>query len=375
MSVEIIKVTSRRELKDFVNYPNVLYKGNPYYVPKLFVDEIALFDRKKNASFEFCDSDCFLAYRNGEIVGRVAAIINPRANDEWGANNVRFGWIDFIDDIEVSSALLDAVVKWGKERGVTHIEGPLGFTDFDTEGMLVDGFDKLGTMVTFYNHPYYMEHMERLGYTKALDWQEFLLDVPQEMPERYSRASDLLLSKYKLHLVKLSMKNLKARYGQKMFDLINKTYCVLYGYSFLTQKQIDQYIRQYLSFLDVRMCSFIVDNNDEVVAFGISMPSMSRALQKCGGKLLPFGWFHLLKALKFSNSNTMDLLLVAVRPDFQKRGIASLVIYDMLPYLIKKGVRFAESNPELETNKAVQNMWTGFNPVNHKRRRIYEKDI
>jgi len=375
MSVEIIKVTSRRELKDFVNYPNVLYKGNPYYVPKLFVDEIALFDRKKNASFEFCDSDCFLAYRNGEIVGRVVAIINPRANDEWGANNVRFGWIDFIDDIEVSSALLDAVVKWGKERGVTHIEGPLGFTDFDTEGMLVDGFDKLGTMVTFYNHPYYMEHMERLGYTKALDWQEFLLDVPQEMPERYSRASDLLLSKYKLHLVKLSMKNLKARYGQKMFDLINKTYCVLYGYSFLTQKQIDQYIRQYLSFLDVRMCSFIVDNNDEVVAFGISMPSMSRALQKCGGKLLPFGWFHLLKALKFSNSNTMDLLLVAVRPDFQKRGIASLVIYDMLPYLIKKGVRFAESNPELETNKAVQNMWTGFNPVNHKRRRIYEKDI
>jgi len=375
MSVEIIKVTSRRELKDFVNYPNVLYKGNPYYVPKLFVDEIALFDRKKNASFEFCDSDCFLAYRNGEIVGRVVAIINPRANDEWGANNVRFGWIDFIDDIEVSSALLDAVVKWGKERGVTHIEGPLGFTDFDTEGMLVDGFDKLGTMVTFYNHPYYVEHMERLGYTKALDWQEFLLDVPQEMPERYSRASDLLLSKYKLHLVKLSMKNLKARYGQKMFDLINKTYCVLYGYSFLTQKQIDQYIRQYLSFLDVRMCSFIVDNNDEVVAFGISMPSMSRALQKCGGKLLPFGWFHLLKALKFSNSNTMDLLLVAVRPDFQKRGIASLVIYDMLPYLIKKGVRFAESNPELETNKAVQNMWTGFNPVNHKRRRIYEKDI
>jgi len=375
MALEIIKVSSRRELKAFVNFPNELYKDNQYFVPKLFVDEMALFDKKKNASFEFCESDCFLAYRDGKIVGRVAAIINPRANDTWAENSVRFGWIDFIDDSEVSSALLDTVAQWGKERGVTHIEGPLGFSDFDTEGMLVEGFDKMGTMVTFYNHPYYMEHLEKLGFSKVIDWQEFFLDVPEEMPDRYVKAAELLMDRYKLRPVHISLRQLKRYYAHKMFDLINKTYCVLYGYSFLSPKQIEQYIKQYLTFLDVRMCSFIVDENDELAAFGIAMPSMSEAMRKSGGKLFPFGWFHFFKALKFPDTDTIDMLLVAVNPSYQKRGVAALVIYDLMPYLIEKGIRHAESNPELETNKAVQNMWTGFNPVNHKRRRIYGKDI
>lgn len=376
MPVTIKKVATSKELRTFAEFPNVLYKGNPYYVPTLVPDDVATFSKDRNAAFDFCDADFFLAYKDGKTVGRVAAILNPRAIAKWNKNAVRFGWIDFIDDREVSSALLKTVEEWGRERGTTEIEGPLGFTDFDTEGMLVDGYDQLGTMVTFYHHPYYKEHLEALGYVKATDWVEFRMAIPEELPEKYGRYSRLLLEKYNLRIRKYSRREIKKYdVGHKLFHLINHTYCDLYGYSELSERQIDQYVKLYLGLLDLNLVSFIVDENEDIVAFGVMIPSMSKALQKAGGKYFPFGWFHLARALVFKKTDTVDMLLIAVRRDMRKQGLPALVIYDLHPRLRRMGFKWCESNPELEDNVKVQNLWSIFDPVQHKRRRIYTKDI
>lgn len=376
MAVTVKKVSSRKELKLFAEFQNVLYKGNPYYVPTLASADLDIFDKKKNAAFDFCDADFFLAYKDGKLVGRVAAILNPRAIAKWEKNAVRFGWIDFIDDREVSAALLKAVEDWGRERGTTEIEGPLGFTDFDTEGMLVEGYDQLGTSVTFYHYPYYKEHLEALGYVKATDWLEFRMAIPDTLPEKYERYSKLLLEKYNLRIRKYNRREIKKYdVGHKLFNLINQTYCVLYGYSELSERQIDQYVKLYLGLLDLKLVSFIVDEKEDIVSFGVMIPSMSRALQKANGKYLPFGWYHLLKALVFKKTDTIDMLLIAVRPDYRKQGIPALVIYDLHPRLKKMGFKWCESNPELEDNVKVQNLWSIFDPVQHKRRRVYEKSL
>ena len=376
MAIIIKKVTSPKELKTFIRFNYELYKNNPYSVPDLYDDMLNTFSPEKNAAFEFCEADYFLAYKDNKLVGRVAAIINRRANETWNKKEVRFGWIDFIDDLEVSKALLATVEEWGRQRGMEAIVGPLGFTDMDAEGMLVEGFDQLGTMATIYNYPYYPEHMEKLGYEKEADWVEFKLTVPDKLPEKFVRISEIILQKYNLKIKKINRKELKEKnYGQRIFDLINEAYAPLYGYSKMTQRQIDQYIKMYLPLIDLRMVSLVEDAEGNLVALGISMPSLSKALQKAKGRMLPFGWFHLLKALFIKKPKVLDLLLVGVKPEYQSKGVNALLFYDLVPVYQQMGFEYGESNPELELNKKVQAQWTAFESVQHKRRRAFKKNI
>ncbi len=376
MAILIKKVSNKKDLKRFIRFNYELYKNNPYSVPDLYDDMVGTFSTEKNAAFEFCEADYFLAYKDDKLVGRVAAIINRRANETWNKKEVRFGWIDFVDDPEVSKALLDTVEAWGKERGMEAIVGPLGFTDMDAEGMLVEGFDQLSTMATIYNYPYYPQHMERLGFEKEADWVEYKLTVPDKLPEKFVRISEIILQKYNLKIRKLKRSEIKEKnYGQKIFDLINEAYAPLYGYSKMTQGQINQYIKTYLPLIDLRMVSLVEDEAGELVAVGISMPSLSKALQKAKGKMLPFGWFHLLKALFVKKPDVLDLLLVGVKPEYQSKGVNALLFYDLVPTYQKMGFKYGESNPELELNKKVQAQWSAFESVQHKRRRAFRKSI
>ena len=377
MAVTIKQVSTQRDLKRFIRFNYELYKHNPYSVPDLYDDMLTTFNKQKNPAFEFCEADYFLAYKDGKPVGRVAAIINRRANETWNKKEVRFGWIDFTDDTEVSEALIRTVEQWGKERGMTHIQGPLGFTDMDAEGMLIEGFDQLGTMATTYNYPYYPAHLERLGFRKDADWVEYKIYIPDAIPEKHRRISDLIQRKYNLRIKKYtSGKKIARDYGQAIFDLVNEAYRPLYGYSALTQRQIDQYIKSYLPILDLRMVTLITDAEDQLVAVGISMPSLSRALQQSHGRLLPFGWFYLLKALFFKRrSHILDLLLVAVKPEYQNKGVNALLFSDLIPVYQQLGFEYAESNPELELNGKVQAQWDYFRTEQHKRRRAFVKEI
>ena len=377
MAITIKKVTTKRDLKRFIRFNYELYKGNAYSVPDLYDDMLNTFNRKKNAAFEFCEAEYFLAYKDGKLVGRVAAIINHRANQAWGKKDVRFGWIDFTDDAEVSDALIRTVEQWGKERGMTDIVGPLGFTDMDAEGMLIEGFDQLGTMATIYNYPYYPQHMERMGFVKDADWVEFKIYIPDGIPDKHKRIADIIQRKYNLQIKKYtSAKKIAAEYGQAIFRLINEAYSQLYGYSALSQRQIDQYVKMYLPILDLRMVTLITDQNGELVAVGISMPSLSEALQKAHGRLLPFGWYHLLKALFFKRrAKMLDLLLVAVKPEYQNKGVNALLFTDLIPVYQQLGFEYAESNPEMELNGKVQAQWEYFRTEQHKRRRAFRKAI
>lgn len=373
MSVEIKKVTTKKELKQFIRFNYEFYKNNPYAVPDLYEDMLQTFSPGKNAALDFCEADYFLALREGRIVGRVAAIINRRANATWKKRQVRFGWIDFIDDIEVSRALIDTVKQWGRERGMDTIEGPLGFTDLDAEGMLIEGFDQLSTMATTYNYPYYPRHMEQLGLAKAVDWVEMKIFVPDEIPEKHRRIADIIRRKYNLRVRKLSGKRGLRRSGvvHDIFRLVNQAYAPLFGYSEMTDRQIDQYVGTYLPVLDLRMVTVVENAEGELVAVGISMPSLSRALQRARGRLLPFGWFHLLRALRWRRPEALDLLLVAVRPDYQNKGVNALLFTDLIPVYQQLGFKYAESNPELEVNEKVQNQWQYFHTEQHKRRRCF----
>lgn len=374
MAVEIKKVQSKSDLKRFIRFNYELYKENPYSVPDLYDDMLNTFSPSKNAAFEFCQADYFLAYKEGRIAGRVAAIINRRANETWNKKTVRFGWIDFVDDPEVSKALIDTVKSWGRERGMTTIEGPLGFTDMDAEGMLVEGFDQLSTMATIYNYPYYPEHMEALGLERSADWVEMKIYIPDEIPAKHKRISDIIARKYGLHIRKLKNRAEVRKTGiaHQIFRLINEAYAPLFNYSKMTERQIDQYVNMYVPVLDLRMVSIVENEQNEIVAVGISMPSLSEALQKAKGKLLPFGWFHLLKALKFKHPKVLDLLLVGVRPDYQNKGVNALLFTDLIPVYQKMGFKYAESNPELELNDKVQNQWQYFETEQHKRRRCFK---
>ena len=376
MSVSVRTVTTRREFRTFARFANRLYKGNPYYVPSMPLDDLNTFDRNKNGAFDFCDAEFYLAYRNGKVVGRVAAIVNYKANEAWNVRQVRFGWFDFIDDVEVSAALLDAVMAFGKARGMTQIAGPLGFTDFDPEGMLVEGFDRVSTMALIYNHPYYPEHMKKLGYYKETGWVEYRITLPDEVPERHRHLADAVMERYGLTVRKLTKRQIrKERYGHKLFRLINETYCVLYGYSLLSEKQIDQYVSLYLSLVDMEMLTFVEDSAGDLIAAGISIPSLAEALQKCNGEIFPFGWWHLLKSMFWKKPDTLDLLLIGVRPDYQNKGVNSLLIVDLIQRYRKLGFRYAETNANLETNEKVQAMWVPFEKELHKRRWVFAKDI
>lgn len=377
MAITIQKVTTRRELERFIRFNYQMYKNNPYSVPDLFDDMLNTFSKEKNAAFEFCEADYFLAYRGDEIVGRVAAIINHKANQTWNKKDVRFGWIDFIDDAEVSDALMRTVEEWGKERGMTHMQGPLGFTDFDAEGMLIEGFDQLSTMATTYNYPYYPQHMERMGFAKDADWVEYKIHVPDAIPDKHRRISDLIRRKYNLKIKKYtSPRKIVHDYGQAIFDLMNEAYRPLYGYSALSQRQIDQYVNTYLHIVDLRMVTLVTDADDRLIAVGISMPSLSQALQKARGRLLPLGWYYLGKTLFLKKYPKMlDLLLVAVKPEYQNKGVNALLFSDLIPVYQQLGFEYAESNPELELNGKVQAQWEYFKTEQHKRRRCFVKEI
>ncbi|MBD5420641.1 MAG: N-acetyltransferase [Muribaculaceae bacterium] len=366
---------TRNELKKFVQLQIDMYEDNPYFVPPLVSDDVDTLDPKKNPAYDFCDVRCWMAYRNGRPVGRIAGIINNTLNEKHGAKDIRFGFIDFPDEIEVSRGLLEKVEEWGKERGLKRIVGPLGFTDLDYEGMLVEGYDQLSTMATIYNYSYYPEHMHALGYEKDTDWVEYLMEVPDAIPEKHNRISEIVKKKFGLKVAKFkSKKEIKEKYGYALFQLINEAYEKLYQYSPLTDRQIEHYIDVYLGLLDLSLVSCIVDADDKLVGVGISMPSMSKALQKSKGKMLPFGWIHLLKGLKGKNDR-VDLLLVAIKPEYQGKGVNALLFQDLIPAYIDHGYRYVESNPELESNAKVQNQWDSFVNRQHKRRRSYFKEI
>lgn len=380
-AIEIKKVESRRDLCKFIDFHNELYKGNPYHVPNLYFDEINTFRKDKNAAFDFCEAEYFMAYRDGKVVGRVAAIINHSANKKWERESVRFGWIDFVDDIEVSKALLKAVEDYGKSKGMKEIVGPLGFTDMDPEGMLLYGYDQLGTQATAYNYPYYPEHMDRMGgWEKDNDYVEYKLYVPEEMPEKYATIAKMIQKRYNLQVKKLKRNEIYGEngYGRKIFQVVNETFKDLYGYSKLTDRQIEQYVKMYLPMADLDLITIIEDWNTpdhKVVGVGISIPSLARALQKCGGKLFPFGWWHILRALKFHKTEVVDLLLIGVLPEYRQKGANALLFYDLIPHYQRLGFKWGETHVEMETNMKVQGQWQYLNREIHKRRRCYKKDI
>ena len=375
MAIEIRKIDTKCGLKKFVKWGIDLYKGNECFVPPLVMDDVNTLDPKNNPAFDFCESIYFMAYDNGKPVGRIAGIINNVVNEKTGKKTLRFGWVDFIDDTRVSEALFRAVEVWGRSKGMEEIVGPLGFSDMDPEGMLVEGFDQEGTMATIYNYPYYPKHLEAMGFEKEADWVEFRMTVPDGIPERYQRISDIIKRKYELSTPKYtSAKKLVKDYGQEIFQLINEAYSELYGYSPLTPRQINRYISMYIPVLRLDNISLIVDKDKKLIGVGIAMPSMSKALIKCRGRMFPFGWIHLLKALRGQN-DVVDLLLVAVKPEYQSKGVNSLLFTDLIPCFIKNGYKFAESNPELELNQKVQSQWGYFETRQHKRRRAYRKPL
>lgn len=367
---------NRSNLIKFTHFQIDLYKGNPYYVPPLVIDDVNTLTPSHNPAFDFCECACFMAYDNkGKAVGRIAAIINSAVNERKDAKELRFGWIDFIDSHEVSEALIEAASEWGRKKGMTKIVGPLGFTDLDHEGLLTFGYEELSTMATIYNYPYYVEHLERLGFKPEVEWLEYVMDVPDAIPERYSRIADIVKKKFNLRVLKYtSKKKIRRDYGHALFRLINEAYDKLYGYSPLTDRQIDYYVAQYIPLLDLKLVTLVVDGDDNLVGVGLSMPSMSRALQKSRGRLLPFGWVDLLKGLKGKNDR-VDLLLVAVKPEFQSKGVNALLFQDLIPHYIEKGFKWAESNPEMAANNKVQSQWELFTRRQHRRRAAFSKPL
>ena len=375
MAIEIRKIDTKGGLKKFVKWGIDLYKGNECFVPPLVMDDVNTLDPHNNPAFDFCESIYFMAYDDGKPVGRIAGIINNVVNEKTGKKTLRFGWVDFIDDPRVSEALFRAVEVWGRSKGMEEIVGPLGFSDMDPEGMLVEGFDQEGTMATIYNYPYYPKHLEAMGFEKEADWIEFRMTIPDGIPERYQRISDIIKRKYELSTPKYtSAKKLVKDYGQEIFQLINEAYSELYGYSPLTPRQINRYISMYIPVLRLDNISLIVDKDKKLIGVGIAMPSLSKALIKSRGRLFPFGWIHLLKALRGQN-DVVDLLLVAVKPEYQSKGVNSLLFTDLIPCFINNGYKYAESNPELELNQKVQSQWGYFETRQHKRRRAYRKPL
>lgn len=378
MAVTVTPILPTKEnLEKYVQFGIDLYRGNDYFVPPLVIDEVNTLSPEQNPAFEHCSAQSFMAYRDGEPVGRITAIINDLVNSKSGIKAMRFGFVDFIDDNEVVDALFKAAIDWGRSRGCTTVIGPMGFSDMDHEGMLIDGFDELGTMATIYNHPYYPVHMERLGFKPDAEWKEFRIEVPTEVPDKMRRIADLVRRKFGLQVITFtSRKALKEEFGQPLFELINRAYDKLYGYSPLTQRQIDYYINMYLDLIRLDTVCVIADKDRKIVGIGIAMPSLSRALRASRGRLFPFGWVPLLKALTAKKGNdTVDLLLVAVDPEYQNKGVNALFFEHQIPVYNRYGYRFAESNPELTTNSGVQAQWEYFNYRQHRRRIAFRKPL
>lgn len=377
MAVKVYPIApTKSQLTEYVQFGIDLYRGNPCYVPPLIVDEVVTLNPLKNPAFEHCRAQSFLARRSdGTVTGRVTAIINDIANRKFGEKVVRFGFVDFIDDRESVDALFAAVEDWGREHGCTAVVGPMGFSDMDHEGMLIEGFDEMGTMATIYNYPYYPVHMERLGFRKDADWIEFRIKIPDSIPEKYARIARIVQNKYGLKIKKYtSRERIKNEYGVALFELINEAYAGLYGYCSLTRRQIDYYIDEYLGILRLEDVSVVTDAEDRLVGVGISMPSLSQALRRSGGRLFPTGWYHLWRAIR-GKTDVVDLMLIAVSPEYQAKGANALIFCDLLGGYIRNGYKYAESNIELEDNEMVQRQWDYFEHRQHRRRRAWRKEI
>ena len=376
MSVIITEVKTKKELRLFVKFPMNLYKDSPYYVPNLYFDEMNALDPAKNPMCKYSKFVRFLAWKDGKVVGRVAGIINEIANRDWDHKEVRFGWFDFVDDKEVSKALLEKVIEWGKSYGMTQISGPLGFTDFDNEGMVVEGFDQISSFMLKFNYPYYREHMEALGYEKVIDWQEYRIFVPEKVPEKVSRIAEIVADRYKLHVRNITKRDInKEKYGQKLFDLINRTYCELYDFTVLPPEVIDSYVDTYLGFIDLRYVVVIENEEGKLVALAITMPSLAHAVQKGGGYLFPFGWWHIVKSMYLKHEEALELMLIAVDPDYRNKGVNAMLFNELIPRVIEGGFKYGESNAELETNNKVQNQWDLYEKQLQRVRRIFGKSI
>ena len=377
MSVSVRKVESKKDLLEFVEFPIRLYRDVPYYVPSLVLDELATLDPAKNPASEFCTQALFLAEDEaGRTVGRVAAIINTIANRDWGHSEVRYGWFDFIDDREVSAALIAAVEQFGREAGMTEINGPLGFTDFDPEGMLVEGFEEMSSFALKYNFPYYKEHIEALGFEKKIDWLEYKVYIPKQIPEKILRVASIVEEKFGLRIKRITRRMVrKEKLGHRIFELINRTYQGLYDFTVLTPRMIDKYVKDYLAILDLKFVSLVVDSEDNIVGVGISMQSISRASRKARGHLFPFGWFHFLKSMFLRYEESCELLLIGIDPQWQDKGVNALIFKDLITTFNKCGFKYAETNGELETNLKVHSLWNLFEADQNKRRRIYGKKL
>lgn len=371
--VEIKLVSCKKDLKKFIDFPNKLYAGNKYRIPPLNFDEENTLSKTKNAAFEFCEAKYWLAYKDGKIAGRIAGIINHRSIEIWNDKSVRFGWLDFIDDEEVVKSLLNEVENYAKENNLKSVHGPLGFTDMDYEGMLVEGFEELGTMATIYNYPYYPKHLEKLGYQKDVDWVEYEVQIPDKFPEKVERLAKIVMERYKLKLLSVSNKKDLLPYAHHIFNLINSGYKDLYGFVPLTPKQIDQYTKQYFGFIIPDYVPVIVNEKGEPVAFAITMPSLSKALQKAKGRLFPFGFLYVLKAMK--RNNAADFYLTSVRPDYQDKGVNAIIMYEMNKVYWKYKIKTVETNPELEHNSKIQAQWRFYDNRQHKRRRCFKKHL
>ena len=378
MSVEIriIDPSDKKQLRQFILFPEKLYRNNPYYVPNLVFDEMDTLNPLKNPASDFCDQVLYMAYRDGEPVGRIAGIINRWANEHWKHDEVRFGWFDVVDDKEVSADLIAKVEEFGKAHGMTHIVGPLGFTDFDPEGMLVEGFDQQSTMPLIYNHPYYVSHVEALGFNKDADWLEYRITIPEQIPEKFERVARIVAERNNFVIRPVTRKIIrKEGYATKLFALITDTYKDLYEYTMLPDNLADKYIGFYLKILDLRYISSIENEKGEIVAYGITMPSLADALIKSRGRLFPFGWWHLLKSLFIKHSEGAELLLMGARSDVRNTGVTALLVCDMFHKYQKMGVKWAETNAELEDNHSIRNHFEAFERIQHKRRRSYKKEI
>lgn len=371
--IHIIEVKSEKQLMEFIRFPMDLYKNNKNFVPALINDEKQIWDSKENPALQYSEAKQFLAYKDGKIAGRIAVMINHKEAKDLGIEKVRFGWIDFIDDYDVSKALIDTAINYAKEKKLNKIEGPMGFTNLDKAGMLVFGFDKLATMIGIYNFDYYPKHLEKHGLTKEKEWVEYELNFPEVLPEKVIKFNELIKHKYKLKVLDFKSKKEILPLIEPMFKLLDETYKTLSTYTPITDEQIKTYKEKYFPFIDKDYIICVADENDNLISFAVTMPSYSRALQKANGKIFPFGWWHFLQAGK--KNDRANFYLIGIHPDYQRRGVTSIIFKEIHDVFQKKGVKFLETNPELEENKNIQLLWQDYNPVNHKRRRTYSLEI
>ncbi len=375
MSIEIRTVEAKKDVKKFIKFPFGIYKDNEWWVPPMIMDDLDTFNIEKNPAYESAETRLFMAYKDGKPAGRIAGILSNAANEKYDTKNLRFGWFDAIEDPEVAGALFDAVEGWGKELGMETLTGPHGFTDLDPEGMLVEGYDQLPTIAVYYNHPYYNDLVEKYGFEKEIDYVEFKSVAPHEdgIPPKLLRLGEKIKERSGLRILKFEKKKHLMNRAEEIFRLLDEAFEEIYGSVPLNEKQITYYVKKYFPFVDKDLIQVAVDQNDEVVGFMIAMPSLSRAMQKAKGRILPFGWYHLMRALK--NYEILDFYLAGVKKKFRGHGVDLLMVLEVVKAALKKGVLFSESNPELETNKKIQAQWKYFNPTQHKRRRIYKKNI